>query len=94
MSSCAFAPASIEEAAAAEGEKKEILEKAQVESQRISTEAERLAGVEQEEAAERVKGAFLDLVVRETEGGLKRGLKKEDHSAIVKRAQTSIEVGV
>jgi F-type H+-transporting ATPase subunit b len=82
------------EAASAELERKEILEKAQAEAQRVAREAERLAGVEQEEASERVKGAFLDLVVRETEDSLRRGLKKDDHSAILKRAQNSIEVGV
>ncbi|MGZ3650749.1 MAG: F0F1 ATP synthase subunit B family protein [Bdellovibrionota bacterium] len=82
------------EAANAEQEKKEIIEKAKAEAQRVAREAERLAGVEQEEASERVKGQFVDLVVRETEESLKRGLKKDDHSAIIKRAQNSIEVGV
>jgi F-type H+-transporting ATPase subunit b len=82
------------EASSTELEKKEILDKAAAEAQRVSREAERLAGVEHEEASEKVKGAFLDLVVRETEESLKRGLKKDDHSAILKRAQNSIEVGV
>lgn len=82
------------ESAGADQEKKEILEKAQAEAQRVTREAERLAGVEQEEATERVKEQFLNLVVRETELSLKRGLNKEDHSAIVKRAKNSIEVGV
>lgn len=78
----------------AEQEGKEILEKARAEAQRVAREAERLAAAEREEAAERVKHQFLDLVVRETEESLKRGLKKDDHSAIFKRAQSSIEVGV
>ena len=82
------------ESAGAEQEKKEILEKAGSEVLRVTREAERLAGLEQEEAADRVKGQFLDLVVHETEENLKRGLKKDDHSAILKRAQNSIEVGV
>lgn len=82
------------EAASADQEKNEILSKAQTEVQRVSREAERLAGVEQEEASDRVKVQFLDLVVSETEDSLKRGLKKDDHSAILKRAQNSIEVGV
>ena len=47
-----------------------------------------------EEATDRVKGAFLDLVVHATENSLRSGLKKDDHSAILKRAQNSIEVGV
>jgi|GEM_PF-5116523 len=82
------------EAAGAELEKKEILEKGQVEAARVLKEADRLASVEQEEASERVKGQFLDLVIAETESTLKRSLKKDDHSAILKRAQNSIEVGV
>lgn len=82
------------EAADAGAEKKEILEKAQAEAQRVAREAERRAGVEQEEASERVKGQFLNLVVHETEESLKRSLKQDDHSAILKRAQNSIEVGV
>jgi F-type H+-transporting ATPase subunit b len=82
------------ESSLAEQEKKEILEKAQAESQRILKEADRLASVEQDEASERVKEQFLDLVIHETEENLKRSLKKDDHSAILKRAQNSIEVGV
>jgi len=82
------------EAASSEQEKKEILEKAQSESARILREAEHLASVEQEEASDRVKGQFLDMVIRETEDTLKRSLKKDDHSAILRRAQNSIEVGV
>ncbi len=82
------------EAAGAEQEKKEIIEKGQLEAARVLKEADRLASVEQEEASERVKGQFLDLVIAETESTLKRSLKKDDHSAILKRAQNSIEVGV
>ncbi len=77
-----------------EREKKEILEKAKAEAQRLLREADRLSGVEQDEASERVKQQFLDLVVKETEESLRKGLKQADHSAIFKRAQTSIEVGV
>lgn len=79
---------------AAQFERKSILEKANEEAQRIRAEVERLVQVEQDEANERVKSQFVDLVVRNTEEALKKGLKKDDHSAIVRRAQTSIEVGV
>jgi len=82
------------EAAGAAREKEEIVEKGRLEAQRVLKEADRLAAVEQEEASERVKGQFLDLVISETESTLKRSLKKDDHSAILKRAQNSIEVGV
>lgn len=82
------------ESSSAEAEKKEILEKAQAEAQRLLREADRMAGVEQDDASERVKGEFLNLVIAETESTLKRSLKKDDHSAILKRAQNSIEVGV
>jgi F-type H+-transporting ATPase subunit b len=75
-------------------EKKEILENAKTESQRMLGEADRLAAFEQEEASEKVKEQFLQMVVRETENSLKNGLKKDDHHAILKRAQDSIEVGV
>ncbi len=78
----------------AEQESAVILSKAKEEAQRIAQEVERLSQVEQEESSERVKNQFVDLVIRETEESLKRGLKKDDHSAIVKRAQNSIEVGV
>jgi F0F1-type ATP synthase membrane subunit b/b' len=82
------------EAETAKKEKHELLEKAKAESQRVLAEAERLASVEQDESSERVKSQFLDLVVKEAELSLRRGLKKDDHSAILKRAQNSIEVGV
>lgn len=82
------------EAAAIEQEKREILEKANAEVIRLGREADRLASVEQDEASEQVKAKFLDQVVSETEQSLKRGLKKDDHSAIIRRAQNSIEVGV
>jgi F0F1-type ATP synthase membrane subunit b/b' len=82
------------EAESAKLECKEILDKASAEAKRVLAEADRLASVEQDESAERVKGQFLELVVREAEENLKRGLKKDDHSAILKRAQDSIEVGV
>jgi F-type H+-transporting ATPase subunit b len=78
----------------AEVERKELLQKAQEESDMVLREADRLSQVEQEDASERVKDRFLELVVRETEDSLRRGLKKDDHSAILKRAQNSIEVGV
>jgi F0F1-type ATP synthase membrane subunit b/b' len=83
-----------QDAATVDQEKKDILDKAQAEALRVGRETERLAGAEQEAAGDRVKGQFLDLVVREAEESLKRGLKKEDHSAIIKRAHDSIGVGV
>lgn len=82
------------QAEVAKREKSDLLEKAKAESQRVLAEAERLASVEQEESSDRVKAQFLELVVREAEENLKRGLKKDDHSAILKRAQNSIEVGI
>ena len=82
------------EAGAAEDEKREILAKAQAEALRVAREADRLAHVEQDDASERVKSQFLDLVVRETENRLRDGLKRDDHNAILKRAKNSIEVGV
>lgn len=75
-------------------EKKEILERAKIEAERVIQEAERLAQVEQEEASDRVKDEFLQRVVKGAEESLVRGLKRDDHSAILKRAQSSIEVGV
>jgi F-type H+-transporting ATPase subunit b len=78
----------------AEVERAEILAKAASEARRVSAESARLAQVEQEEASDRVKDQFLELIVAEAEERLKRGLKKDDHSAILKRAQSSIEVGV
>ena len=80
--------------ATTEQEKKEIIKKAQAEALRVAREAERLSGAELDAAADRLRDQFLDLVVQEAESSLRRGLKKEDHSAIVKRAQMSIEVGV
>jgi F-type H+-transporting ATPase subunit b len=78
----------------AEQEKKEIQQKTDHEAARLLAEAERMAANEQDEALGSVKEKFLDLVVRETEDSLRKGLKKDDHSAILKRAQNSIEVGV
>jgi F0F1-type ATP synthase membrane subunit b/b' len=78
----------------AEVEKNEILEKAAQESKQVLEEADRLVQVEQEEASDRVKEEFLQLVVGQAESSLKNSLKKDDHSAILKRAQNSIEVGV
>ena len=84
----------LRESESAEQEKREILEKAGVEVKRVNGETERLVGVEQDEAVERVRERFLALVVQEAEDGLRKGLKRDDHSAILKRAQNSIEVGV
>lgn len=76
-----------------EQEKKEILEKSRAEAARQSQESDRLAASEREEAFEKVKEQFLSAVVQGTEQKLKANLKKDDHSAIIKRAQNSIEVG-
>lgn len=78
----------------AELERKEILQKGEAEAARVVAEAERLASSEQDEAAGAVKDKFLAMIVKDAEEGLRRGLKKDDHSAILKRAQNSIEVGV
>jgi F0F1-type ATP synthase membrane subunit b/b' len=83
-----------QDAATVDQEKKDILDKAQAEAHRVGRETERLASAEQDDAGDRVKGQFLDLVVREAEETLKRSLKKEDHSAIIKRANNSIQVGI
>jgi F0F1-type ATP synthase membrane subunit b/b' len=56
--------------------------------------ADRLASHEQDDASGRVKEEFLNLVVAKAEESLRQNLKKDDHSAILKRAQSSIEVGV
>lgn len=82
------------EAGYSEAEKAVILEKTKQETQRLALEADRLAQVEQEDASDRVRGQFLELVVKEAEENLRRGLKKDDHSALLKSAQKSIEVGV
>ena len=82
------------EASAVEAEKSEIISKARAEALRLAREAERLSGAEADDALARVKREFLELVVREAEGRLKSGLKRDDHSAILKRAKNSIEVGV
>jgi F-type H+-transporting ATPase subunit b len=76
----------------AEQEKGEILEKARQEAERLAREAERMAANEQDEALEKVKAQFLNSVVQGAEQKLKQGLKKDDHLAIIKRAQNSIEV--
>lgn len=73
-------------------ERNEILQKSKAEAARLEQEAERLAAAEREEAFEKVKEQFLAAVVQGTEQELKRGLKKDDHIAIIKRAQNSIEV--
>lgn len=78
----------------AETEKADILAKGEAEAQRVGQEADRLASFEQEDASGRVKEEFLNLVVAKAEESLRQNLKKDDHSAILKRAQSSIEVGV
>lgn len=78
----------------ADQEKNEILTKAKAEVARVQHEADQLAQAEQEAALERVKGQFLREIVSGAEESLKRGLKRDDHTAILKRAQNSIEVGV
>ncbi|MGZ3693361.1 MAG: F0F1 ATP synthase subunit B family protein [Bdellovibrionota bacterium] len=76
-----------------EQEKNEILQKSRDEATRQTKEAERLASAEREEAFDKVKEQFVAAVVSGTEQKLKQNLKKDDHSAIIKRAQASIEVG-
>ena len=83
-----------QERAQAEQEKREILEKAKTEAARTLEEADRLAAVEREEAFDKVKEQFLDQVVADAEKRLKQDLKRDDHRAILQRAQNSIEVGV
>jgi F0F1-type ATP synthase membrane subunit b/b' len=78
----------------AELEKAEILQKSKAEAERLAREADRLADVERDEAFAKVKEQFLNFVVQGTEQHLKQSLKKDDHSAILKRAQNNIEVGV
>jgi F0F1-type ATP synthase membrane subunit b/b' len=78
----------------AEAERAEIAEKAEREAERLAKESDRLAQAEQEESSERVKEEFLAEVVSAAEESLRRGLKRDDHSAILKNAQKSIEVGV
>jgi F0F1-type ATP synthase membrane subunit b/b' len=81
------------ERAMVEQEKNEILQKSRAEATRQAQESDRLASAEREEAFEKVKAQFLAAVVQGTEQKLKANLKKDDHSAIIKRAQNSIEVG-
>jgi F0F1-type ATP synthase membrane subunit b/b' len=78
----------------AEAERAEIIEKGRQEAMRLAKESDRLAQVEQEEASDRVKGAFMTEIVSAAEESLRRSLKRDDHSAILKNAQKSIEVGV
>jgi len=78
----------------AEAEKAELIQKTKQEVSRLAGEADRLAQAEQEAANEQVKEQFLQMVVEQAEEKLKGGLKRDDHSAILKRAQNSIEVGV
>jgi len=78
----------------AEQEKADLLAKANAEAQRVGQDAERLASHEQSDASGRVKQEFMNLVVAKAEESLRQNLKKDDHSAILKRAQSSIEVGV
>lgn len=80
------------ERAQAENEKAEIIQKSRAEAERLGKEADRLAAAEREEAFEKVKTEFLNSVIQGTEQKLKQGLKKDDHIAIIKRAQNSIEV--
>ena len=83
-----------EELARAEELKKEILTKGQLEAKRVALESQRLGQVEREEAERGMRKKFLELVVSESESAIKKGLKKDDHTAIIARVQNSIEVGV
>ena len=80
------------EISAAKAEAAEMLVKAKEEAERVAKEAQRLADAEASDSQEQVKSIFVDLVISQAEGSLKAGLKKDDHSAIIKRAQNSIEV--
>lgn len=82
------------EKALAEKEKAELLESAHSEATRIAKETDRLVAVEGDDALDKVRETFIEMVVGATEENLRKGLKGDDHSAIVKRAQNSIEVGV
>lgn len=79
---------------AAEAEKKEIIEKAHAEAKRLLLEADRMMAAETDDNTQKIKKEFLEMIVAQTESGLKKDLKSSDHSAIYKRAQNSIEVGV
>lgn len=82
------------ELAQANQEASDLSRKAELESKRLAAETERLAQVEAEDAFRKVRAGFVDLVIEGAENNLKVGLKRDDHAAILKRAQSSIEVGV
>lgn len=82
------------EIAQAKQEAQEHVQKSHEEVERIEKEAQRLADTEGSESEGRVKSVFVDLVISQTEAALRQELKKDDHSAIIKRAQNSIEVSV
>lgn len=69
----------------------EIAEKARQELASIQSGGQRIIENESRERQLQVRGAYVDLILRETEEKLKKGLKREDHSGLVKSAGGKIE---
>lgn len=72
----------------------EILAGAEKEAARVRRDAERMMAVEAAEMEEKIRSRFLDQVISRVETKLQSGLRTDDHAKIVRRARSSIEVGV
>ncbi len=78
----------------AKREAAEILSKAEDEAARVRKEAEMIMAAESTDQDEKVKEEFLNRVIARAESKLQGGLRSDDHAQIVRRARSSIEVGV
>lgn len=96
LSSLAAAQAQVRDQVRADGdaEARALMDKSKAEAQRIEADADRLASAEMEESSNRIKDELVRAVISRAEEGLRKELKNDDHKAIVKNAQNSIEVGV
>ena len=74
----------------AEREAREILDSGDREVRRLSKEAESMAGAMAADAGDRLRLEFVDEILARASSRLTTGLKKDDHSEILRRAENSI----
>lgn len=75
----------------AKAEALQILKRADAEVARLEKDAERIIANEEEQQANALRGHMLEMALASAETKLRSGMKKEDHSAIIRVAKRKLE---
>jgi F0F1-type ATP synthase membrane subunit b/b' len=79
------------EGLAAKSDVAAVVERTKQELARIQDDAQTIVANESRDRLQEMRGAYVDLVLANTEAKLRSGLKGEDHSGLIKRAARKIE---